>query len=124
MTSSGIVANPAKTMVLPLEINLLRRRRVRPFRPEKDHAPTKEETSLFESFDVCIAEEGGAPVVAVPIGSVEYVVERAVGAGVRDGGDDRFARCLVDMPEKQAAALIAIGSLGQKEKLRRLAGSG
>ena len=33
---------------------------------------------------------------------------------VRDGGADHLARCLANMPDKQAAALTAIESLGQK----------
>ena len=33
---------------------------------------------------------------------------------VRDGGADGLARCLANMPDKQAAALIAIESFGQR----------
>ena len=49
----------------------------------------------------------------VPIGTDEYVLDRAMEV-VRDGGADRLARCLAHMPDKQAAALIAIESLGQR----------
>ena len=49
--------------------------------------------------------------VGVPIGTDEYVLDRAMEV-VRDGGADRLARCLANMPDKQAAALIAIESLG------------
>ena len=93
----GIVVNPAKTVALP----------------PKGHAPTAEEISLLESVDVSIAGEGGATVVGAPIGTHEYVLDRAMGV-VRDGGADRLARCLANMPDKQAAALIAIESLGQR----------
>ena len=41
------------------------------------------------------------------------LVDRAMGV-VRDGGADHLARCLANMPDKQAAALIAIESLGQR----------
>ena len=48
--------------------------------------------------------------VGVPIGTDEYVLDRAVEV-VRDGGADRLVRCLARMPDKQAATLIAIESL-------------
>ena len=48
--------------------------------------------------------------VDVPIGTNEYVVRRAMEV-VRDGGADRLARCLANIPDKQAAAFIAIKSL-------------
>ena len=51
--------------------------------------------------------------VGVPIGTDEYVLDRAMEV-VRDEGADRLARCLANMPDKQAAALIAIESLGQR----------
>ena len=72
-----------------------------------------EEISLLESVDVRIAAEGGATVVGVPIGTDKYVLDRAIEA-VRDGAADRLARCLASMPDKQAAALIAVESLGQR----------
>ena len=93
----GIVVNAAKTVALP----------------PKGHAPTAEEISLLESVDVSITGEGGATVVDVPIGTDKYVLDRAMEV-VRDGGADRLARCLANMPDKQAAALIAIESLGQR----------
>ena len=46
----------------------------------------------------------------VAIGTDDYVLERTLEV-VRDGGADRLARCLANMPDKQAAALIAIESL-------------
>ena len=49
--------------------------------------------------------------VGVPIGTNEYVLDRAMEV-VRHGGANRLARCLANMPDKQAAALIAIESLG------------
>ena len=93
----GTVVNPAKTVALP----------------PKGHAPTAEEISLLENVDVSITGEGGATVVGVPIGTDEYVLDRAMEV-VRDGGADRLARCLANMPDKQAAALIAIDPLGQR----------
>ena len=51
--------------------------------------------------------------VGVPIRTDECVLDRAMEV-VRDGGADRLARCLANMPDKQAADLIAIESLGQK----------
>ncbi|CAN0339095.1 unnamed protein product, partial [Laminaria digitata] len=87
----GIVINPAKTVALP----------------PKGHAPTAEEISLLESVGVRIAGEGGVTVVGVPIGTDEYVLERAMEVRVlRDDGTDRLVRCLANMPDKQAAALI------------------
>ena len=92
----GIVVNPAKTVALP----------------PKGHAPTAEEISLLESVNVSITGEGGATVVGIPIGTDEYVLDRAMEV-VRDRGADRLARCLANMPDKQAAALIAIEPSGR-----------
>ena len=33
---------------------------------------------------------------------------------MRDGGADHLSRCFVNMPDKQAAALITVESLGQR----------
>ena len=93
----GSVVNPTKNMPLP----------------PKGHAPTAKEISLLDSIDVRIADEGGAMVVRVPIGTDECVLERAMGV-VKDRGADHLARCLADMPDKQAAALSKIESLGQR----------
>ena len=70
----GLVANPAKTVALQ----------------PKGPAPTAEEMSLLERVDVRIVGEGGVTVVGVPIGTDEYVLERAMGV-VGDGGADRLA---------------------------------
>ena len=97
----GIVVNLAKTIALP----------------PKGYAPTAEEISFLQSVDVRIAGEGGATVVGVPIGTDECVLDRAIEVvtdGGADGGADRLARCLGSMPDKQAAALIAVESLGQR----------
>ena len=51
--------------------------------------------------------------VGVPIGTDEYVLDRAMEV-VRDRRTDRLARCLANIPDKQVAALIAIESLGQR----------
>ena len=51
--------------------------------------------------------------VGVPIGTDEYVLDRAM-VVVRDWGADRRARCLANMPDKQAVTVIAIESLGQR----------
>ena len=92
----GNVANPAKTvMLLP-----------------KGYAPTAE-ISPLECVDVRIVGGGGAAVVGVPIGTDECVLERAMEVA-RNAGAGRHARCLADMPDKQAVALIAIEYLGQR----------
>ena len=49
--------------------------------------------------------------VGIPIGTDEYVLERAMEV-MRDGDADHLARCLANMPDKQAGAHIAIESLG------------
>ena len=51
--------------------------------------------------------------VGVPIGTDLYVLERASEV-VKDGGADRLARCLANMSDKQAAALIANDSQRQR----------
>ena len=86
-----IVFNTAKTVALP----------------PKGQAPTADKTSLRESLDVRIVDEGGLTMVGVPTGTDEYVLEQALEV-VRDGGADRLARCFANMPDKQAAALIAM----------------
>ena len=91
------MVNPAKTIALP----------------PKGYAPRAEEISLLESVDVCIESKGGTTVVGVPIGTDEYVRDRAIEV-VRDGGADRLTRCFASMPDKQAAVLVAIESLGQR----------
>ena len=72
-----------------------------------------EEISLLESVEVRIADEGGVTVVGTPIGTEEYVRGRAREV-VRDGGADHLARCLANLPDKQAASLITVESLGQR----------
>ena len=52
--------------------------------PSKEHAPTAEEISLIESVE-SIADKGEVTVVGVPIGTEEYVQERALEV-VRGGG--------------------------------------
>ena len=42
--------------------------------PPKARARTVEETSLMETVDVSITDEGGVTVVRVPIGTDEYVL--------------------------------------------------
>ena len=61
------------------------------------------------------AKEGRATVVGVSIGTDDYVLDRAIEVA-RDGGADRLARCLASVPDKQAAARIAIESLGQRTR--------
>ena len=58
--------------------------------------------------------------VGVPIGNDEYVLERA-GEIVKEGGTDHLARCLANMLDKQAAALIVTQSLGQRTGYREWA---
>ena len=93
----GIVVNTPKTVALP----------------PKCHAPTTEEILLLESVDVRLADEGGVAVVHVPIGSVEYALERARET-VKERGTDHLARCLDNKSDKQAEALIVMEPLGQK----------
>ena len=100
-----IVSNTAKTTAL---------------RP-KWHRSTAEETTLLAGTDVRIAEEGGVTVVAVPIGTEEYVAARALGT-VPGGGADCLGRCLAD---KQSAAFVATESLEQRMRyLERIMGTG
>ena len=91
------MVNTAKTVVLTPE----------------GHAPTAGEISLLESVADRIVDEGGEKVVGAPIGTDEYALERAVEV-VRDGGAGRLVHCFANMPEKQAAALIAIEYLEQR----------
>ena len=93
----GIVVNPAEIVALL----------------PKGHAPTAEEASFLESADVRIANDGGVTVVGVAIDTDEYVLERAMGVG-KKGCADRLARCLANMPHKQAVVLIAIEPLVQR----------
>ena len=51
--------------------------------------------------------------VGVPIETDEYVLERSREI-VKEGGTDHLARCLDNLPDKQAAALIVVESLGQR----------
>ena len=58
--------------------------------------------------------------VGVPIGTDEYVLERARET-VKERGTDHVARCLANIPDKQAAVLIVIASLGQRTVYRERA---
>ena len=62
---------------------------------------------------VCIVDEGGIKVVGVPASSDEFAIESAIGI-VRDGGAEQLTRMLSRMPDKQAANLIATGSMVQR----------
>lgn len=93
----GLVINPAKIVALP----------------PKGHAPTTEESSLLESVDVDIADEVGTAVVGVLTGTYEYALGRLIEV-VKDRRANRLARWLANMPNKEAAAVILIESLGQR----------
>ena len=93
----GVVVNTSKTVAVP----------------PKGHAPTAEEMLLVESVDARVVDEELLTVVGVPIGTHEYVFERAREI-LKEGDKDHFARCLAKMPDKQATALIVIESLGQR----------
>lgn len=67
---------------------------------------------LLETLDIRIADEGWVAVVGISIGTDEYAPQRAMEV-VKDAGADRLTRCLVSRPVTQAAAVIAIKSLGQ-----------
>ena len=90
----GIVVNPAKTVALP----------------PKGHAPTTKDISHLASVDVRIADKGETTVVGVPIGTDDYVLERPMEVA-KDRGADSLSRCTANMPDKQAADVIAIESL-------------
>ena len=81
--------------------------------PSKGYAPTAEEISLLQSIDVRVAYEGGVTAVVVPIGNDECVLERAREID-EEGGTDHLARCLANMPDQQAVALIVTELLGQR----------
>lgn len=66
----GIAVNPVKTMATQ----------------PKGHVPTAEEVSLFKSSDVGIVE-GEMTVVGIPIGTEDYVLERATGEGKGRGAE-------------------------------------
>ena len=63
--------------------------------------------------DVRIADEGGMNVDWVPVRSDKLSIENAIGIR-RDGGAEQLARMLPRMPDKQAANLIATGSMVQR----------
>ena len=75
------------------------------------HALTAEEIPLVGNVDVRIADKGGVAAVRVPIGTDKYVPKQAMEVE-KDGDADRLARCLTNLPGKQAAAHITIESLG------------
>ena len=80
--------------------------------PPKGHVPTLEQIALLEGIGVRIAEWGGVKVVGVPVGTDGYAMESAMEI-VRNGGAEQLARMLPRMPDKQAANLIATGSMVQ-----------
>ena len=97
LTARGINLNPGKTDALA----------------PKGHVPTPEEIWLLSGVGARIADEGGIKVVGVPVGSDEFAIESAIGIA-RDGGAEQLARMLPRMPDKQAANLIATGSMVQR----------
>lgn len=81
---------------------------VAPSLPPNGHAPAVEEIYLLESVDVRLAGDGGVTRVGNPIGTKEYMVERAVGEA-RNAGVDFLWCCLAseNLPGKQAVARVA-----------------
>ena len=80
----------------------------------KGHVPAPEETlRLAGEVGVRIAGEGGIKVIWVPVGTDEFAIESTMGI-VRDGGAEQLARMLPRVPDKQAANLIATGSMVQR----------
>ena len=79
----------------------------------KGHVPTPEDISRLVGVGVRIADGGGIKVVGVPVGTDEFAAESAIGI-VRDGGAEQLARMLPRMPGKQAANLIATGSMVER----------
>ena len=94
LTARGVHLNPGKTVALT----------------PKGHVPTPEDISLLAGVGIRIADEGGIKVVRAPVVSDEFAIERAIGI-VRDGGAEQPARMLPRLPDKQAANLIATGSV-------------
>lgn len=90
----GIGANLIKTVALPL--------------PPNGHVPAVEDIYFLESVDVRLAEDGGVTRVGNPIGTKEYMVERAAGEA-RNAGVNFLACCLAseNLPGKQAVTCVA-----------------
>ena len=80
--------------------------------PRRDRCPRRK-ISLLAGLGVGIADEGGIKVVGVPVGFDGFAIESAIGI-VRDGGAEQLAQMLPRMPDKQAANLIATGSMAQR----------
>ena len=97
LSNIGIAINPSKTAALP----------------PKGHVPTPEQIDLLEGIGVRIAERGGMKVVGVPVDTDEHAMESVMEI-VRNGGAEQLARMLPRMPDKQAANLVATGSMVQR----------
>lgn len=91
------MVKPAKTVALP----------------SKGHVPPVEEIPLPARAQVCIEDEAGVTAGGVPIGTGEYVLERAIEV-LEDGGAGRLTCCPTNMLDNQAAAFIAIECLEQR----------
>ena len=94
LTARGVHLNPGKTVAWT----------------PKGHVPTPEDISLLAGVGIRVADEGVIKVVRTPVVSDEFAIERAIGI-VRDGGAEQPARMLPRLPDKQAANLIATGSV-------------
>ena len=97
LSNIGIATNPSETVALP----------------PKGHVPASEQIALLEGVSVRIAERGGVKVVRVPVGTDKGAMESAMEI-VQSGGAEQLARMLPRMPDKQAAHLIATGSMVQR----------
>ena len=97
MDDIGIEVNPAKVVALL----------------PKGYASTEEVIYIVESVDVRIADKGRVTVMDVSIGTEQYARRRAM-AVVMGGGAECLARCLANVPDKNAAALVAVESLEQR----------
>ncbi|CAM9314220.1 unnamed protein product, partial [Laminaria digitata] len=97
LAARGIHLNPGKTVALT----------------PKGHVPTPAEIALLAGVGARIADKGGIKVVGVPVGTDDFAIESAIEI-VREGGAEQLARMLPRMPDKQAANLIAIGSMVQR----------
>ena len=86
--------------------------------PRQDHGATPEKTRSDGGRDF-------APAEASTFASLKHevkwppdwsgdVVERAAGVLRDEGADNRLVCCLADIPDKQAAALVAMESLNQR----------
>lgn len=80
---------------------------------------------LLKSVDVRITEEGGGGTWLVSrLAQRKNVLQRAMRVLNGGGANRRLGRCLTIMPGRQAAALVAIESFGQRRYLEKALDTG